>query len=436
MGSRGTRPAFGRHAGIALAVWAVSFSLLVAATAIACDLEAKLDVDNQTPYVGEMVYFDASGSKGYDSHGGGIVAYKFRFGDGTRTDWLSQPYVSHAYDEAGNFTASVTVKDRRGNTDNASIALSVRPLPPPPAPDLVPVFAAAEPSHPTAGDSVNVTVVLLNRGGTAVDAAKVDAFDRAPNGTVVSLGSVSVTPSIEPGGIRTIAFGPFVVKGVGNHTLRVVVSNVTPPPTGEGERTLNLTMTVSPATMPPPPAATYPDLTPLFAKVNPDHPYEGDSVTVTVFVLNRGDATATAATLLIFDVLPDGQAFLGSTLLPRAVGPSSVETVAFAPFQAAGVGNHTLRIVVSNVVPAELTARNNILDVSVRVFAIPPPPPEDNEGGPSLDVGAVILAGLAGAGIASAVATTVYFLRPRPRVRSEPPSHIPPDHSPRPVWPP
>lgn len=436
MGSRGLRPAPGRRAGIAVAVWVVTFSVLAVATAVAWNLDAKLTVDDCTPYVNQTVHFDASASKGGDGDDGKIVAYKFSFGDGTGTDWQSRPTAAHAYESAGNVTASVTVKDKRGNKDSASVLLTVRTAPPPPAPDLVPVFATIDPSHPTAGDAVNLTAVLLNRGGTATESAEMDVYDRRPNGTVVLLGNVSVTKSVEPGTTYNAPFGPFAATGVGNHTLRVVVTNVSPATTVKEERALNLTMTVFPAIPPPPPPAKYPELTPFVAIIDPAHPTEGDAVNLTVFVLNRGEATATAATVMVFDDGPNGTAFRGSVTLPAALAPSEVEAIAVGPFEAADPGNHTLRIVVNDVTPPETIFVDNMLNLSMTVSAAPLPPPPEKPSEPTFDLGALVIAGLVAAGIASATGAAIYILRPAHPSPLEPPSHIPPDRSPGPIWPP
>lgn len=356
---------------MALAVWAVAFVVLAGATALACDVEAKLTVDNRSPYVAQTVHFDASGSQGYDGNDGKIVAYRFNFGDGTGTDWQSNPKTAHAYAKPGNVTVSVTVKDKRGETDTASLTLTVRPLPAP-VPDLAPVFATIDPSHPTDGNAVNLTAVLLNRGNGTATAARVNVYDERPDGTTVPAGTASVREPIAPLATHDVTIGPFPAIGAGTHTLRVVVANVTPIPARTGDHALDLTMSVSPR------IPEVPEIVPISAILDPGHPIEGDLVNLTVFLLNRGNATAESAAVAITDHRPDGTAtILGSSLSAAPLAPSGVASVAFGPFRATGVGGHILELTVTNVTPKESVPGNPTLNLSMVVAAGPPPPSTD-----------------------------------------------------------
>ena len=73
---------------------------------------------------GMSVGFDASQS--YDKDGS-IVGYKFHFGDGYTTKWLSTPYVNHKYDSAGVYYAYVKVRDNNGAVaKSANVMITVR----------------------------------------------------------------------------------------------------------------------------------------------------------------------------------------------------------------------------------------------------------------------------------------------------------------------
>ncbi len=224
------RTALRRQAGFALAVWAVAFSLLAVVSALPSGPIASLSVDAASPYVGQPVRFDASGSVGHDEGNGRIVAYAFAFGDGRTTGWIHPATVSHAYDRAGNFTATVTVKDGRGLTGQAYASLSVKERPAPGnSPDLTPLGASSDPVHPEVGDAVTVTILVMNLGGATATNASVRITDVRPNGTTVEVAHVWIPQPIAPAGTELVAAPAFIAAGEGNHTLRIRLEDVTPP---------------------------------------------------------------------------------------------------------------------------------------------------------------------------------------------------------------
>lgn len=75
--------------------------------------------------VGSRVVFDASGSDDDD----GVVAYNFSFGDGAGTGWRSAPRVTHVYEEAGIYNASVIVRDVTGLEESTETTIAVGPPP-------------------------------------------------------------------------------------------------------------------------------------------------------------------------------------------------------------------------------------------------------------------------------------------------------------------
>ena len=314
MGSRRTYLALRRRAAIALAVWAIAFTMLAVAAALPEGPRAALTVDDAYPAVGQVVHFNASASTAHDAGNGRIVAYRFAFGDGQGTDWQTSPLSDHAYATQGAFAATVAVVDDRGAEGTASV--NVLPgLPPPPAlkaPDLVPIQAQLNPATPEVNESVNVTVVVLNRGGGAAQTGLVNVYDSRP------------------------------------------------------------------------------------------------------------DAAAR---------------LLGSAVLPGPIAPSQTVSVAAGPFVAVGVGNHTLRIVVAEVMPTEPDISNNELDVRMAVLPTPPPTKPGGGGGPGFVVSPLAF-GLGAAAVAASAGAALLLLRPSPAGPLEPPSATPPDRSPPPIWPP
>ena len=174
--------------------------MLAVAAALPEGPTARLTVDNAYPAVGEGVHFNASANEGHDAGNGRIVAYRFSFGDGQATGWQSSPYAEHAYAAEGSYAANVTVKDNRGEMGSASVTIQVGTPPPPPvqAPDLVPIQVQLSPAAPRVNESVNATVVVLNRGGDDGSARTVAAKDGAPKRTEGGLGSRGARHALSP----------------------------------------------------------------------------------------------------------------------------------------------------------------------------------------------------------------------------------------------
>jgi PKD repeat protein len=73
---------------------------------------------------------DLDGSASFDPDAGDTIAeYTFDFGDGTAPLTQAAPTVSHSYSTAGNYHASLTVKDSRGkaSTNVADLVIQVIP---------------------------------------------------------------------------------------------------------------------------------------------------------------------------------------------------------------------------------------------------------------------------------------------------------------------
>lgn len=264
MGSRRTRSALRRRAVIALTVWAIALALLAAVAAIPEGPTAVLTVDDAHPAVGEVVRFNASASAGHDAGNGRIAAYHFAFGDGQESVWQESPLADHSYGSEGTFKASVAVMDLRGLTGTATVILFVGTVTPPPGPpDLLPTGILLDPAQPHANDTVALTVVVLNRGGANATSATVAAYDIRPDGTVAFLAVVPIPQEIAPSRTLPVRFPSFLAVGVGNHTIRAVVANVTPAPVSSQPRELDLPMVVLASGSQPGPGARAFDVGPL-----------------------------------------------------------------------------------------------------------------------------------------------------------------------------
>jgi len=68
------------------------------------------------------VTFDGSAS---DDPDGTIVQYAFDFGDGSATQLVTTPSVTHAYSAPGNYAPRVTVTDDLGANDSATVAVTI-----------------------------------------------------------------------------------------------------------------------------------------------------------------------------------------------------------------------------------------------------------------------------------------------------------------------
>ena len=183
-----------------------------------------------------------------------------------------------------------------------------------------------------------------------------------------------------------------------------------------------------------------PDLHPMAPSVQPEKPYEGDFVGVSVVIVNQGDATATGASIDLVDIHPDGASVhIGRSELKAPLAAGDSVTVSMSQFIAAGVGLHNLTIRVGNVTPPEVQPGGGAISIPLEVLPAgsgsPPPPPPDGihiEGLESLGLGVLLgfLAVILGIGVAVAAVGR------RRSQELEPPPPEPRDRSPPPLWPP
>lgn len=231
-------------------VWAIALFILAVAAAIPGGPTAALTADDMHPIVGQTVHFDASASVGHDQGLGRIVSYRFDFGDGAGTAEQIPATAIHAYADVAARRATVTARDARGNEGVASVTIDVRPEPTPtgPAPDLTPSAASTNPASPLQGQVVSVAITIVNQGGATAESATIDVYDERPNGTTVAIGQVALSEPLAVGGSATVYSQSFLAVEVGDHTIRIVIGNVTPTESNTSDNAREIAMTVRPST--------------------------------------------------------------------------------------------------------------------------------------------------------------------------------------------
>jgi hypothetical protein len=85
------------------------------------DPVAALNVPGPYAMEGMQTWFDGSGSQDDMS---GVATYRFIFGDGEESGWTSSPVAWHTYQRAGDYRASLTVRDAAGR-ESAQAGLTV-----------------------------------------------------------------------------------------------------------------------------------------------------------------------------------------------------------------------------------------------------------------------------------------------------------------------
>ncbi len=109
------------------------------------------------PIVNETIIFNASLSTPND---GSITDYLWDFGDGNITT-VYEPIIIHSYDTAGSYTVSLRVFDNDGYNSSSSETLTVV------VHDLAVLSVLPSATEVKAGQLVNVTVVVKNKGTTS-----------------------------------------------------------------------------------------------------------------------------------------------------------------------------------------------------------------------------------------------------------------------------
>ena len=187
-------------------------------------------------------------------------------------------------------------------------------------------------------------------------------------------------------------------------------------------------------------ASAAPDLRPVIPSINPAPAFEGDVVGVSVFIMNEGDMTATAASIDVVDLRPGGASVsIGQAELQSPLAPGASVAVDVPRFVAAGVGSHTLTIRVENVTPPEAQAGGGEISISFEVLPaqVTPPHPAPTDGIHIEALGTLGVGALVGfVVVILAIGVAVAALDRRASRELEPPPPEPPDRSPPPLWPP
>jgi heat shock protein HslJ len=106
----------------------------------------------------ELMTFDGSGSL---PMGSPIATFSWNMGDGTV---LSGPAISYSYDTAGSYNVQLTVTDRAGNSDTASMPVQIYPVV-----EVDPPTAVLEgPSTAFVGESVTLSAANSTQGTAAI----------------------------------------------------------------------------------------------------------------------------------------------------------------------------------------------------------------------------------------------------------------------------
>jgi hypothetical protein len=325
------------------------------------------------------------------------------------------------------------VEDARDNEGTASVRIEVQPKPSTGGtPDLTPQSASTIPIEPIEGQIAILSITIANHGNGTADAAIIDVVDHRPNGTILSIGNASLSTRLAPEDSILVYSPTFLASGVGNHTLQVVVADVTPEEKDLEDNTLTIRMTVLPVSGPPPGGT--PDLAPESASTIPIQPVEGETVILSIMIVNRGTVAANAAILDASDVRPNGTIVrIGTTVLTSPLEPGA-SVIVYAPtFVATAAGEHELQITIRSVSPPETDMADNALTIPMTVLPAMGPPPPPIRGG--VDA-ALIAGGLAAAAVAALLVATWLLLTPREPGPLEPPPPEPPDDSPPPIRPP
>ena len=117
------------------------------------------------------VNFDGSGSHDPDA-GDSIASYTFNFGDNSPAVTQVGPTISHTYNTAGNYAATLFVKDSHGepSTNAAQVLISVAA----PQPDLIVSTVTDSNNQARQGDKVTFTATITNIGQQSAGPSKTE----------------------------------------------------------------------------------------------------------------------------------------------------------------------------------------------------------------------------------------------------------------------
>jgi len=221
----------------------ILLAALVMGTAAAAEVPvADFTFSPQSPYVGETVTFDASGS----TPAANITQYRWDFGDGTVG--LIGVSQTHTFQAAGNIIVKLVVTTSDSQIDDQGLTITVRPLTPP-------TTTSISPATGYQGEPKDVTIT-----GQNFDDLESAWLER--NGEQIILSGVSASSSTTitghiqiPDNAATGTWTVYVetvagISGSGGATFTVVASDAAPSvssvsPTSIDQGTTSVAITVT-----------------------------------------------------------------------------------------------------------------------------------------------------------------------------------------------
>jgi PKD repeat protein len=158
------------------------------------------------------VNFDGSGSSDPDS-GDHIASYTFKFGDGLSVT-QSTPTVSHTYNKAGTYGATLTVTDTHGAQSMNAAEVTITAT----APDLIVSTLKAANNQAPQGAKIPITATITNQGQVGAGASNTGFLLDGKT----SIGKVA-TPAIPAQSTTSVTLN-WNTAGVpkGNHTIQAI----------------------------------------------------------------------------------------------------------------------------------------------------------------------------------------------------------------------
>lgn len=116
------------------------------------------------PIAGETLTFNGSAcydpDDSYEGSPGGIVSYRWKFGDGNTTT-TANPTITHTYAASGTCTGNLTITDDDGETDIEIFTVEVK------LHDLALINVTVTPTEVKVGETAAINVTVLNEGSEA-----------------------------------------------------------------------------------------------------------------------------------------------------------------------------------------------------------------------------------------------------------------------------
>ncbi|MDE3068503.1 MAG: S8 family serine peptidase [Verrucomicrobiota bacterium] len=171
-----------------------------------------------------------------DQSSGPVSSWSWNFGDGS-TSTAQNPF--HTYNNAGSYTATLTVTGSSGQTSSAGQTITVTNAPPPPSSSTVtvvvsqPLATSLTPGVFTisrSGDTTSSLAVYYSLGGTAQNGVD---YQTLPGVATIAAGSSSASVVVQPLGLvnvlKTVVLtispdSSYTVGSPGSATVTIVVS--------------------------------------------------------------------------------------------------------------------------------------------------------------------------------------------------------------------